>query len=362
MSLFGKKEAGTPQNKVSPTPKIQSSAALLHKEGRATNTINEEEEKPQSVNATKFSDIYITPNKTCYIASGKSESGLKEAHCTDLQEFINAVQEKYDNENSSYSLSFKDRVYRIERTIALEGVQFCARKMPSSIPNMEKLGLPATVCRYLMSLANRTGLILLAGATGAGKSTSIASLLKKYLETEGGYAFTIEDPIEMPLDGIYKTKNGDMGLCKQTVPPHGIWEEGIKSALRSMPKYIYLGEIRSGAAAVELLRAATSGHLVFSTIHANNVVDAIQALAKYASTGGISEDLAFDQIGNCLLACIHQRLEGFPKHLNIETLFANPDLSSACAVRSSLRSGNMNLASLMEAQKTKLERGMPLWS
>lgn len=363
MSLFGKKEAETPQqDKTSRTPTIQSSAALLHKEGRATPATVETEEPPQSVNETNFSDLYITPNKTCYIASGKSESGLKVAHCTDLQEFISAVREKYDGEYTSYSLNFKNRVYRIERTVALEGEQYCARKMPSSIPNIEKIGLPATVCRYLMSLANRTGLILFAGATGAGKSTSIASLLKKYLETEGGYAFTIEDPIEMPLDGIYKTQNGDLGLCKQTVPPHGIWEDGIKSALRSMPKYIYLGEIRSGAAAAELLRAATSGHLVFSTIHANNVTDAIQALAKYASTGGISEDLAFDQIGNSLLACIHQRLNGTPKRLRIETLFANPDLSSACAVRMAIRTGNLNVASLMDAQKTKLERGIPLWS
>lgn len=361
MSLFGKKETEIQQNKASHAPKIQSSAALLHKEGRAVAKATEAEEKPQSVNETEFSDIYITPDKTCYIASGKSENGLKVARCTDLQEFINTVKEKYDGEYSSYSLTYKNRVYRVERTIALEGEQYCVRKMPLGIPNLERLGLPVTVCRYLMSLANRTGLILLAGATGAGKSTSIASLLKKFLETEGGYAFTIEDPIEMPLDGIYKTQSGDLGLCKQTVPPDGIWENGIKSALRSMPKYIYLGEIRSGPAAVELLRAATSGHLVFSTIHANNITDAIQALAKYASNGGISEDLAFDQIGNSLLACIHQKLEGNPKRLKVETLFANPDLGNACAVRSAIRSGNLNVASLMEAQKTKLERGMPLW-
>ena len=364
MSLFGKKEAETPQNKVSQAPKIQSSAALLSKEGRANQNSAQlaMEEALLSVNDTKFSDLYITPDKTCYIMSGLSESGLRVARCTDLQEFINAVKEKYDGEYSSYSLNYKGRVYRIERSIASEGEQFCARKMPTSIPSIEKLGFPPSVCKYLMSLANRTGLILFAGATGAGKSTSIAALLKKYLEMEGGYAFTIEDPIEMPLDGVYKTRNGDLGLCKQTIPPQGVWEDGLKSALRSMPKYIYLGEIRSGAAAVELLRASTSGHLVFSTVHANNVVDAIQALAKYASTGGISEDLAYDQIGNSLLACIHQKLEGFPRHLTIETLFANPDTNGVCSVRAAIRSGSLNVASQMEAQKNRLERGMPLWS
>ena len=62
-----------------------------------------------------------------------------------------------------------------------------------------------------------------------------------------------------------------------------------------------------------------------------------------------------------LKICILKSTIG-PKRLKMETLFANPDLSSACAVRSAIRSGNLNVASLMEAQKTKLERGMPLWS
>ena len=165
--------------------------------------------------------------------------------------------------------------------MALEGEQFCARKMPTEIPDLKKLGIPGGVYRQLISLAPKSGLILFAGATGTGKSTSISALIKKYLQTEGGYAFTIEDPIEMPLDGVYQTENGDLGLCKQTTPPDGIWEEGIKSALRSKPRYIYLGEIRSPEAAVELLRAATSGHLVLSTIHAHKGGHAINALAKY---------------------------------------------------------------------------------
>ena len=206
-----------------------------------------------------------------------------------------------------------------------------------------------------------SGLILFAGATGTGKSTSISALIKKYLQTEGGYAFTIEDPIEMPLDGVYQTENGDLGLCKQTTPPNGLWEEGIKSALRSKPRYIYLGEIRSAEAAVELLRAATSGHLVLSTIHANNVGDAINAVAKYAASSGISEEMAYELMANGMLACIHQNLVGSPRKLQIEALFANPDINSGCQVRAMLRTGKLNLATIMESQRTKLERGLPLF-
>lgn len=342
-------------------PKIQSSAALLHREGVVRPKAGDGENGPVFTNQAHFSDLYIAPDKVCYVWSGKSNSGLKIANFVDLQEFINAVIEKFDGENTSYSLNYKGRSYRIERTVALEGEQYCARKMPESIPELEKLGLPSGIYRQLLTLADKSGLVLLAGATGTGKSTTIAALIKRYLELEGGYAFTIEDPIEMPLDGVYKTKNGDLGLCKQTVPPKGIWEEGIKSALRSKPRYIYLGEIRSSESAVELLRAATSGHLVLSTIHSNNVNDAINALAKYAASSGISEDMAYELMANGLLACIHQNLQGTPRRLKAEALFANPNINSGCVVRAMIRSGNLNIATIMETQRTKLEKGLPLF-
>ena len=363
MSLFNKEENQSTENMARPAraASIQSSAALLHKEGRAAQKPADSENAPQTTNETRFSDLYITPDKTCYIWSGKSNSGLKVAQFTDLQEFIHEVIRKYDGKVSSYSLNFKGQDYRIERTVALGGEQFCVRKMPTSIPNVERLGLPGGIYHQLMSLADKSGLILLAGATGTGKSTTISALIKKYLELEGGYAFTIEDPIEMPLDGVYQTKHGDLGLCKQTTPPNGVWEDGLKSALRSKPRYIYLGEIRSSEAAVELLRAATSGHLVFSTIHANNVNDAINALAKYAASSGMSESMAYDLMANGLLACIHQNLVGSPRKLRAEALFTNPNPNGGCAVRAMLRSGNLNIATIMEQQKVKMEKGLPLF-
>ncbi|MBQ8751141.1 MAG: Flp pilus assembly complex ATPase component TadA [Alphaproteobacteria bacterium] len=368
MAIFGKDKEQDEQAKTEAQapasapqkPGVMSSAALLKKEATIPQKVIEDS-LPKTTNDAKFSDLYITPDKTCYVWSGKSNSGLKVAKFIDLQEFINAVIEKYDGHSASYSLHFKGRDYRIERTIALEGEQYCARKMPTSIPDLEKLGLPSGIYRQLLTLADKSGLILIAGATGTGKSTTISALLKKYLQTEGGYAFTIEDPIEMPLDGIYQTTHGDLGLCKQTTPPDGKWEEGIKSALRSKPRYIYLGEIRSPEAAEELLRAATSGHLVFSTIHANNVADAVNALAKYAASSGISEEMSYELMANGLLACIHQNLVGTPKRLRAEGLFANPNINGGCPVRTMLRSGKLSIATLLEQQKTKLERGLPLF-
>ena len=313
------------------------------------------------INEVKFSDVYVTPDKKCYIWSGKTDCGLKYVSFQDFPEFFAKMESLFDG-NRSYLLNYQGRNYRVERTIALEGPQYCARKMPIEVPDLKLLGFPSGVLSHLISIAGCSGLILLAGATGSGKSTTVSALLKEYLERKGGYAFTIEDPIEMPLDGVYVTKDGELGLCKQTTPPDGSWEEGIKSALRSKPRYIYLGEIRSPDVASEALRAATSGHLVLSTIHANNVSDAINALVKYAASSGISEEMAYELVANGFLGCIHQVLVGAPKRAILTYLFANPDVNAGCQVRGMLRSGKLNMATLIDQQRVKLEKNLPIFS
>lgn len=353
-----------PQQTATPNTSAPSSAPVKHTV--SINKINPADvlvcqHSSGLINEVKFSDVYVTPDKKCYIWSGRTNCGLKIVTFDDVSEFLVELEKAYDGQNRSYLLNYKGRNYRVERTIALEGVNYCARKMPTTVPNLKDLGLPYRVYEHLISLAGCSGLILLAGATGSGKSTTIAALLKEYLQKKGGYAFTIEDPIEMPLDGVYVTPEAELGLCKQTTPPDGKWEEGIKSALRSKPRYIYLGEIRSPDVASEALRAATSGHLVLSTIHANNVSDAVNSLVKYAASSGISEEMAYELVANGFLGCIHQILEGAPKRAKVTYLFANPDTNAACQVRGMLRSGKLNMGTILEQQRVKIERGLDLF-
>ena len=312
------------------------------------------------INDAKFSDIYITPSKKAYIWSGKSQYGLKEVTFEDYKEFYSAVEKNFTG-NPSYLVVWDKHSYRVERTIALHGVQYCIRKQPQSIPSVADLGMSPQIVKHLVSLGKYSGLILVAGATGSGKSTTLAALLKEYLVSEGGFALTIEDPVELPLDGIYKNSNGELGLCKQTMPQNGKWAESLKSALRSCPRYIMLGEIRSPDIATEALQAAASGHLVLTTIHANSVSDAINALVKYAAASDISEDMAYDLVSTSILACLQQRLVGVPKRLHLQTLFANPDVTQGCQVRGAIKLGKLNFSTIMETQNIRLANNQPLF-
>ena len=308
-----------------------------------------------------FSDIWYTPDDILYVHDGETRFGLKTLEVDDKDAFHQALENAYTG-RSSYSMAYGSTVYRVERISTLTGIMYSARRMPRKTPDVIRLGLPEAVTNHLISLNRESGLILWAGPTGAGKTTSISCLMRKFLEREGGYAYTIEDPPEMPLDGIYQSKRGGLGMCKQTEPDNNNWGESLKSALRCRPRYILVGEIRTPDCASQILRAATSGHLVLSTIHANSVEDALNSVIKYAMSADLSEELAADLLGRGILAVVHQKLQGiktmFPE---VRFVFANPDPTAADQLRISIRDRQMSLGTLMESQSARMFQGKPLF-
>lgn len=313
------------------------------------------------INDVYHSDIYITPDRQMFVPDTKSEFGLVQLEPDDFEEFYSLLENTY-NGKSSYSVVYEGFFFRVERTVSMYGVMFCMRKMPKKVPDLVSLGYPPALIKYLSTLGNASGLILLGGATGSGKTTTISSLLREYLIRSGGFAYTIEDPFEMPLDGEYHAANGSIGLCKQTQPVNDDWGASLRSALRSRPRYMLVGEIRTPEAASECLRASTSGHLVLSTIHANNVADAIDALVKHASGGEMSEELAFDLLSRGLLGVIHQQLVGIgQKRPVVQYLFANPNTTQGDQTRNIIKTGKINLATTIEMQMTRMAQGRPLF-
>lgn len=169
-----------------------------------------------------------------------------------------------------------------------------------SLKGIEYLCFSETNYNKVLKMLNfPNGIILVTGATGTGKSTTLYSFLQK-LNTEGSNLITVEDPIEMDIKGVNQVQvNSDIGLDFATV---------LRSILRQDPNIIMIGEIRDSETAKIAVRASITGHLVLSTIHTNNSLNTIERLLdmdveRYllasALTGIVSQKLARKLCDKC---------------------------------------------------------------
>ena len=123
--------------------------------------------------------------------------------------------------------------------------------------------------KVLKMISEPNGIILVTGATGSGKSTTVYSLLQR-LNTEDTNLITVEDPVEMELEGMNQVQvNSEIGLSFAAV---------LRSILRQDPNIIMIGEIRDSETAQIAVRASITGHLVLSTLHTNNSLTTIERL------------------------------------------------------------------------------------
>jgi twitching motility protein PilT len=148
-------------------------------------------------------------------------------------------------------------------------ISFAFRAIPREVPTFEQLSLPPGV----RSLAEeRRGLVLVTGATGSGKTTTLAAMLGHINRTRRQHIVTIEDPIEIVHDDVECIINQrEIGLDT------GSFGEALRRALRQDPDVILIGELRDSETALTALQAAESGHLVLSTMH---TVDAAETLGR----------------------------------------------------------------------------------
>ena len=147
------------------------------------------------------------------------------------------------------------------------------RCIPFLIPTLESLNVPAVLNTLILE---KRGLILMVGATGAGKSTTLAAMLEQRNQQLAGHILTIEDPIEFLFNNKKSVVNQrEVGRDTQSL------QIGLKNALRQAPDCIMIGEIRDRETMTAAISYALSGHLVLTTLHANNSYHALGRILSF---------------------------------------------------------------------------------
>lgn len=147
------------------------------------------------------------------------------------------------------------------------------RFVPATIPPLAELGLPSVLSELIME---KRGLLLIVGATGSGKSTTIASMLDHRNEQRHGHILTLEDPIEY----LFKNKKAIVNQ-REIGSDAKSFDVALRNSMRQAPDCILIGEIRDKDTMAAALAYAQSGHLVLATLHANNSYNALNRIISF---------------------------------------------------------------------------------
>jgi twitching motility protein PilT len=226
------------------------------------------------------------------------------------------------------------------------------RRINARVPTLEELSVAPQLITHLRRFGQRDGLILIAGPTGHGKTTMNFSLLADYLMRLGGVGITVEDPVEYALDGPV----GEYGYCYQVEVENEDWATPLKRALRWTPRYLLVGEVRSPRAAEQILRAATTGHLVLTTIHAGSVEESLMGLLHLANqaVGGAADFM----LAQGLTAVWHQTLTSAGPYLRYAFTEENNNGDPIRALIRENKIGMINSYIDKQAARMETQRGV----
>jgi len=184
---------------------------------------------------------------------------------------------------------------RVQVQPSLHGEHVVIRLLPQNSPliSIDSLGMsPLVAGHYRRLLNNPAGLVLVVGPTGSGKSTTLNAGLQMLADDARRKVITVEDPIEYSIDDIQQTRvRPEIGFS---------FADAMRSFVRQDPDVILVGEIRDHETALESIRASQTGHIVLSTLHCNDAIDAVQRLFDL--------NVHPNSLASELLAVIAQRL------------------------------------------------------
>ncbi|WP_051221839.1 type IV pilus twitching motility protein PilT [Neptunomonas japonica] len=236
----------------------------------------------------KISQAQSTPYNAEQVA-GMAQSLMNDLH----KEYFKAHMTLDMGFTSDNGFRFRVNLYRERGNTAL-----AIRYLDGSLKTLPELGLPPQI-NYLTSL--KSGLVLVCGATGSGKSSTLTAILNEINEKQEKHILTVEDPIEFVHSNIRSIVH--QRELHSDVPD---FASAVKAALREDPDIIMIGEMRDLDTMRTALTAAETGHLVFSTLHTNDAVGVVERLI--GSFPGNEQAVARQRIAHALKAVIAQNL------------------------------------------------------
>jgi len=223
------------------------------------------------------------------------------------------------------SLQFRINIFREN-----DGIAGAIRALSLDIPKAEDIGFPNDVWKDIIN--RKHGLVLMTGITGAGKSTTIASLIHRISEKSACRIMTVEDPIEYIFPQKYSiTSQRELGRDVES------FAAGLKEMLRQDPDIIFVGEMRDAETISMTLMAAETGHLVFSTLHTRDATGTITRILDYFPAGRQAE--VRNQMSLGLAYIISQKL--IPKKDGSGRIVAMEILNNNYACANLIRTGKI---------------------
>ncbi len=208
--------------------------------------------------------------------------------------------------------------FRVNVFVQQQDVGMVIRTIANEIPNLEKLGMPDSLKEIIMA---KRGLVLVVGATGSGKSTSLAAMIDHRNRTSAGHIVTVEDPVEF----VHKSQQSLITHREVGIDTHS-WHNALKNTLRQAPDVILIGEIRDTETMEHAITFAETGHLCLGTLHSNSANQTLDRIINFFSEER-RKQLLMDLSSN-LRAIISQRLvktaDGKGRRAAVEILLNTP--------------------------------------
>jgi len=298
------------------------------------------------------SDIFFTPNAPAMLkiegemlAVGKTQM-TSELIRELASSFLTEEQRQYLENNLEIDLAsdagglgrFRINIFTQRNSTAM-----VLRYVRSEIPTLDKLGVPEVLKDLIML---KRGMILMVGATGSGKSTTLAGMLNHRNENAAGHILTIEDPIE------YVHANKRSIVNQREVGTDTLsYERALKSSLREAPDVILIGEVRQRDTMDAVIQLANTGHLAISTLHANNANQALQRVVNLYPDE--LRDQLYMDLSMTLRAIVSQRLvrrKDGRRVAAVEVMINTPYIQDLIL--------NRKIDEVKEAMSTSSDRGM----